>query len=100
MLFRAHVSNTIAKEDEPLCVLSDETSKYEQTFEGFHLSNSHRKTWVLGLRHLVPIFGRGTLQTLQEMLADIDSVGENSDNLGSKHILLNIVSTMSDRAAT
>jgi hypothetical protein len=33
-------------------------------------------------------------------LADIDSVSKNSDNLGSKQISLNIVSTMSDRAAT
>ena len=100
MLSRAHVSNTIAKEDEPCCLLSDETSKYGQKFEGFHLSDSHGKTWVLGLRHLVTKSGRDTLQTLQEILADIDSVGKNSDNLGSQQILLNIVSTMSDRAAT
>lgn len=51
MLSHAHVSNTIAKEDEPCCLLSDETSKYGQKLEGFHLSDSHGKTWVLGLRH-------------------------------------------------
>ena len=98
MLSRSHVSNNIAKEDEPCCLLSDEASKYGQKLEGFHLSDSHGKTWVLGLRHLVTQSGRDTLQTLQEIWPI--SIGENSDNLGCKQILLNIVSTMSDRAAT
>ena len=70
----------------------------DKSLKAFILSDSHGKTWVLGLRHLVTQSGRDTLQTLQEIWPI--SIGENSDNLGCKQILLNIVSTMSDRAAT
>jgi hypothetical protein len=44
--------------------------------------------------------GKDTLTTLQDILGDIDEVSEMEDNLTRKQILLNITSTMSDRAAT
>jgi hypothetical protein len=44
--------------------------------------------------------GKDTLSTLQNILTDIDSVSEKAVHPVSKHILINIVSTMSDRPAT
>lgn len=55
---------------------------------------------MLGLRHLVTKSGADTLTTLKEILEDIDSTSRLSNNTASKKILLNIVSLMSDRAAT
>lgn len=44
--------------------------------------------------------GQDTLSTFQSILSDIDQVSSKTENSVCKHILLNIVSTMSDRAAT
>ncbi|KAJ8321396.1 hypothetical protein KUTeg_001052 [Tegillarca granosa] len=44
--------------------------------------------------------GQDTLESLKSILSDIDHVSQFSENVVSKTILLNIMSTMSDRAAT
>ena len=44
--------------------------------------------------------GQDTLATFQTILSDTDQVSTKTENSVCKHILLNIGSTMSDRAAT
>ena len=55
---------------------------------------------VLGLRHLLTKSGNDTLSTFKEVLEDISEASKLCDNDINKKILLNISSTMSDRAAT
>ena len=83
-----------------MCLLSDETSKYGQKIEGFHVSDDEGRLYVLGLRQLVTKSGQDTFMTLQDILTDINQVSTNAVNPVAKQILLNILSTMSDRAAT
>lgn len=87
-------------QDDSFCLLSDETSKFGKKYEGFHVSDTNGQLWVLGLRNMVTKSGKDTLKTLQGILGDIDEVSEMEDKLTRKQILLNITSTMSDRAAT
>ena len=80
--------------------LADETSKFGKKFEGFHLSDKQEKLWVLGLRNIVTKGATDTMTTFKEILSDISDASQFSDRESSKSILLNIVSTMSDRAST
>ena len=83
-----------------VCLLSDETSKFGKKIEGFHVQDEEGQLYVLGLRQMVTKSAQDTLTTFQTILSDIDQVSTKAENSVSKHILLNIVSTMSDRAAT
>ena len=56
--------------------------------------------WLLGGRQIVTKSGQNTLDVLLQILRDIDDVCESTNNITSKTILTNIVSTLSDRAAT
>ena len=56
--------------------------------------------WLLGGRQIVTKSGKNTLNVLLQILKDIDGVCESTNNITSKTILTNIVSTLSDRAAT
>ena len=78
----------------------DETSKFGKIFEGFHLSGKQGKLWVLGLRNIITKGATDTMTTFKEILSDISDASQFSDRESSKSILLNIVSTMSDRAST
>ncbi|CAG2220930.1 unnamed protein product [Mytilus edulis] len=82
------------------CLLSDETSKYGTKFEGYHVSDNEGRLWVLGLRNILTKGAKDTLKTFQEILQDISEVSEVCDHEAGKKVLLNIVSTMSDRAST
>ena len=81
-------------------LLSDETTKFGLKFEGFHCSDEDGNKWVLGVRQMVAKSGQNTLDALNHILSDIDDVCASSTNEISQKILTNIVSTMSDRAAT
>jgi hypothetical protein len=86
--------------EQNLCLLSDETSKFGLKYQGYHACTSDGKYLVLGLRNIASKSGKSVLSTLQEILSDIDSTSNDSENDVSKRILTNIASTMSDRAAT
>ena len=83
-----------------LGLLSDETSKFGNKYEGLHVSDSSGRMYVLGLRDLVSKSGKDTLSTFQQVLRDIESSCNDQDDEKSKAIITNIVTTMSDRAGT
>ena len=85
---------------ENLCLLSDETSKYGKKMEGFHVRDEDGRLFVFELRQLATKSGQDTLSTFQDILSDISNVSANAENTVCKQILFNIVSTMSDKAAT
>lgn len=99
ILAQAQIAEKLTQDDS-FCLLSDETSKFGKKYEGFHVSDTNGQLWVLGLRNMVTKSGKDTLKTLQGILGDIDEVSEMEDKLTRKQILLNITSTMSDRAVT
>ena len=83
-----------------MALLSDETSKFGQKFEGFHVSDSDGRMYVLGLRDIASKSGQDVLSTFQQILRDIEDVSLQASSDISKKILLNITTTMSDRAST
>lgn len=99
ILSQCHIAEELAPKNNT-CLLSDETSKFGKQFEGFHIADGEGHLWVLGLRHLTTKSGSDCLKTFQQILSDIDDTSVNSENVVSKEILINISSTMSDRAAT
>lgn len=99
LLAQKQVGEVLPDKDN-LCLLSDETSKFGKKIEGFHIQDEEGNLYVLGLRQMVTKSGQDTLSTFQSILSDIDQVSSKTANSVCKHILLNIVSTMSDRAAT
>ena len=64
------------------------------------MSDNDGKSWVLGLRHLLTKSGSDTLCTFKDILEDITEAGKLCKSDVNKQILLNITSTMSDKAAT
>ena len=56
--------------------------------------------WLLDGRQIVTKSSQNTLDVLLQILRDIDDVCESTNNITLKTILTNIVSTLSDRAAT
>ena len=79
---------------------SDETSKKSDKYIGFHVTDSKKRHYVLGIRDLATKSANDTFNCFQEILKDIDSVKEDSSSSVAKSILGNIRNTMSDRAAT
>ena len=56
--------------------------------------------WVLGLREICTKSSGDTLDTLKQLLSDIDEVSKNTDSISTKLFMQHVVATMSDRAAT
>ena len=56
--------------------------------------------WLLGGWQIVTKSGQNTLNVLLQILRDIDGVCESINNITSKTILTNIISTLSYRVAT
>lgn len=77
---------------------SDETSKFGRSLKVFAVTGSDKNSYLLGLREMHSKSSETVLDTLKQILSDIDSVAEGT-NTGKK-ILTNIKNTMSDRAAT
>lgn len=97
-LSQKHLGEELS-EKESTCLLSDETSKFGKKYEEFHVSDKGQ-LWVLGMRNIITKGARDTLITFQEILSDISDASKISNSDAGKKILLNIVSTMSDRAST
>jgi hypothetical protein len=83
-----------------LCLMSDETSKFGIKYQGYHACDNEGEMYVLGLRNIASKAGATVLSTFLEILDDIEKTSFESNNDASKKILLKIVATMSDRAAT
>ena len=81
-------------------IYSDETSKKSEKYIGFHVTDSEKRHYVLGIRDLATKSANDTFNCFQEILKDIDNVKETSNSSVAKSILANIRNTMSDRAAT
>lgn len=81
------------------CLLSDETSKFGKKYQGFHAADEEGNTWCLGIREMATKGSETVLSTFKEILSDIDDISGNG-NKRSEEIMVNIASTMSDRAAT
>ncbi len=86
--------------EEDTCLMSDETSKFGKKVQGFHLSDSSGSPWILGLRDLQSKSSEHVLSSFKEVLTYIDESAKCTDNAISKHLLYNISTTMSDKAAT
>ena len=67
-----------------VCLLSDETSKFDKKIKGFHEEDEEGGLYVLGLRQ--------SLHKIQTILSDIDQVSTKAENSVCKHILINTVS--------
>jgi hypothetical protein len=94
-----HLAEVLPHE-ENLCLLSDETSKFGKKIEGFHVRTENKQYYTLGLRQIVTKSEHDTMGALNNILNDIETIGHNCDDEKRKSIILNISSTMSDRAAT
>lgn len=99
-LAQAHLGEELAKEDADYYTLqTDGTSKYGDHFGTFDVATTEA-TYHLGLRHVFSGSAQTTLDTLIEILDDIDTV---CSTLGSSKvsgkILAKLKNTMSDRHA-
>lgn len=92
-LIQKHLAEEFSNKQNT-CILSDEISKFSKIFEGFHAVDSTGRIWVLGLRQMTTKSGQDAMDTLKEILEDIDSISESGSNT-SRAILKNIASTMS-----
>lgn len=72
---------------------SDETSKFGRSLKVFAVTGSDKNSYLLGLREMHSKSSETVLDTLKQILSDIDSVAEGT-NTGKK-ILTNIKNTMS-----
>lgn len=88
------------KEKRNTCLLGDETPKYGYKYQGIHSSDADGRIWALGIREMTTKAGQSVLNVLKDIVSDIDDASERSDNEISKEILINISSTMLDRATT
>ena len=86
-------------QEQHLGLLSDETSKFGQKFEGSHASDPDGRVYVLGMRDIISKSGQDCLNTFKQILCDIEDFTHGSDEVARK-ILVKISSTMSDRAST
>ena len=89
----------VLPQEQHLGLLSDETSKFGQKFEGFHASDPDGRVYVLGMRDIISKSGQDCLNTFKQILCDIDDVPHGSYEVARK-ILVKIFSTMSDREST
>ena len=68
-VMRRSISQQQLAEEMPqkthMALLSDETSKYGQKFEGFHAADESGRMYVLGLRNIASKSGKDVLSTLQ-----------------------------------
>lgn len=74
---------------------SDGTTKFGVHFTTFDVRLPDSRTYSLGLRHVFSGSSADTLEILNQILSDIDSV--TSAQEASSKILLKIKNTMSDR---
>ena len=80
-------------------IQSDGTTKYGEHYYTFDIATVEN-TYVLGIRHVFSASARDTLDTLKEILEDLDLVQAKlgSENVSSK-IIMKLKNSMSDRHA-
>jgi len=86
-----------------LTLYSDETSKYGKSYEVFAVTDESKNSYLLGLREMHCKSSETVLDTLKEILHDINdlcSEKEKDDNSVGFKLLTSIKNTMSDRATT
>lgn len=93
-----HVSEVLV--DKPnTSIYTDETSKFGNKVCGYHVRDEEGNYFTLGLRDLTTKSASDTLETLTQILGDIDHAADIGND-ASKKILTNISATMSDSAST
>ena len=68
------------RDKENTTLETDETSKYGSNFGAYALRDETRRAYILGLRDLLTKSGQDTLNTLKEILWDIDQLYFNAAN--------------------
>ena len=63
----------VLKSKENITLYSDETRKYGHTLETFAVTDAEQNVYVLGLREMFNKSSQSTLETLQQILRDIDA---------------------------
>ena len=63
----------VLKSKENITLYSDETRKYGHTLETFAVTDAEQNLYVLGLREMSNKSSQSTLETLQQILRDIDA---------------------------
>ena len=91
---REQLSNVSNERNTTL--LSDETRNYGDTYETFCLNTSN-KEYILGVREMADKSANSCLDTLGEVVEDINI---SSSSTPGNDIIFNIKNTMSDRAPT
>ena len=81
-------------------LLSDETTKFATKMEGIHATDMTGRTWVLGMREIQTKSSSDVMNTLNEILKDVDERSKVTESEHSRSILVNISARLSDRAAT
>jgi len=81
-------------------LLTDETSKFGTKYMGYEAADEKGNLWVLGLREIETKSAEDTLKVFKQILSDINDVCHESTRTVSHDILVHIVATLSDRAAT
>ncbi len=86
----------------PHTLHSDGTTKFGHKYVGYQVSTENNQSYSLGLRETVSGCSNIILDTLKEILADIEQcidTATSTTTKASKKILANIANTMSDRAS-
>ncbi|CAC5393343.1 unnamed protein product [Mytilus coruscus] len=99
---QAYIAETCTEGNRTLH--TDETRKHGQSYGVFITSNENQEPYLLGLKHLSSKASKTVLETLEEILKEIEDrtqylQNENPPSL-AYNILKNISNTMSDRAPT
>ena len=84
--------------EENLSIYSDETTKKNEKYMGYHMSDKNKQMYVLGHRDIPSKSGQDSVDVFEDILKDLDAVSEKID-FGEK-LLSQIKNSMSDRAST
>ena len=99
LLTEAQLGEELSNDEAYLTLQSDETTKHGEHFATFDLAAPHT-TFALGLRHVFSGSVQNTLDTLLEILDDLDVVCKEIGQASvSSSIIMKLKNTMSDRHA-
>lgn len=101
-----HLGSVVSKQQSST-LYTVETCKYGHTYQSYLLTDMDRNSHLLGLREMLNNSGQCTLDTLKEILGDIESYceiqeeqEEHDRSAAEMELLSNIKNTMSERAST
>ncbi|VDI37409.1 Hypothetical predicted protein [Mytilus galloprovincialis] len=99
---QAHIAETCIEENRTL--YTDETRKNGQSYGVFITSNENQEPCLMGLKHMSSKASKTELETLKEILKEIEDRTQYLQNenppSSAYNILKDISNTMSDREAT